>query len=238
MAIESVMDDDALLHVFSFLDWRDLKSVSEVSPRFQNLAENRTLHKSTTLELDVSEYEIDNEFFMFVFRARNIADIKITDKTRSTKKELMFRSLDVTRLLGRLSPIADNIERLRIFATVSESSLGVLQIFQNLRKLKILDYFPVYDELYDQKNRRPCLGYSDYCRLRDTWSLESLVCLSLEGRSWTLMGSLLRKTNKGLFRSLCCYHTDRRDLRVRDITDGNIRVREKCNICNLSCFDG
>merc|ERR1719427_680163 len=114
-------------------------------------------------------------------------------------------------MLGRFSPIADDIANLEIKATVSESCLGVLQ---NLQKLTIQNFFPVFDEYY-QNNRKPCLGYSDYCRMRDTWSLEGLKCLELEGRSWTLMGSLLRKTNKGLFRSLCCYHTDKRDLKVR-----------------------
>ena len=148
--------------------------------------------------MDVSEFEIDDAFLLFIFRVRIISEV-----TKSvTKKNIISKFPDVTQLLGRLSPITDNIGSL-IFATVSESSLGVLQIFQNLRKLKIQDYFPVYDELYGQKTKRLCLGYSDFWRLRDTWSLENLVCLSLEGRSLTLVGSLLRKTNKGLFRSLC-----------------------------------
>ena len=226
-----VLTEDSLLHSLKFLDWRTLSTVSEVSTLFQTLAEDSSLHRQKTLQVDVADAAMDVESLNFVFRVRDISNVEITDLTKATKKNPILRSLDVTRWLGRLSPIADNILDLKIKATVSESCLGLLQIFQNLQKLTIQDYFPVYDEFYDQKSKRPCLGYSDYCRMRDTWSLEALTCLELEGRSWTLMGSLLRKTNKGLFRVLCCYHTDKRDLRVKNNYGGD--VREKCGGCRM-----
>ena len=126
-------------------------------------------------------------------------------------------------------PIADNIEDLEIKATVSESYLSLLQKFKNLKKLRIQNFYSVYDDFYEM-NKKTCLDYLDYCCMRDTWTLERLECLKLEGRSWTLMGSLLKKTKKGLFRSLCCYHTDKRDIRLKDRKTGE--VRGMCGDCD------
>ena len=227
-----LLPKEIILNIFHFLDWRDLKSVSEVSPLFQRLAEVPYLHRNDFLTVDVTEAQNTKSYgyLRYLFKARNIiSKVQITDVTSLTKKNPSEKSLDITRLMGFFSPIADNIVDLDIKATVSESCLGVLQIFQNLKKLRIHNFYPVYDEFYE-KNKKPCLGYSDYCRMRDTWTLEGLKCLKLEGKSWTLMGSLLRKTNKGLFRSLCCYHTDKRDLRLKDRDTGD--VRGMCGDCD------
>merc|ERR1711915_19918 len=225
------LSEESLIHVLKFLDWRHLQKVSSVSALFERLCEDVSLHKDSVIEVDVSETYTIVDCLRYIFKLRNIKKIVISDTHTLTKKNPIAFSPKVTELLGFFSPIADNVLKLEVQATVSEGCLGVLQIFQNLQKLSVQNYFPIFDELYDNKLHKACLGYADYCRLRDSWSLEDLRCLHLSGRSWTLMGSLLRKTNNRQFRKLCCYHTDKGDLRVMSCRDGV--ERNSCGGCSV-----
>merc|ERR550519_1767970 len=225
-----MLTEESIISIFSYLHWRDLKSVSDVSSLFEILVRDSSLHTNKEIQVDATDEENQKfkESLRYVCKIRDITKVKITDIKNITKDNPAEKSILVTRLLGHLSSAADDIEDLEIDATISESCLGVIQIFQNLKKLKIQDFFAKYDEFYE-KNRRPCLGYYDYCRLRDTWSLERLICVKLLGKSWTIMGSLLHKTNKGKFRSMCCYHMDKRDVRLwNQVTGGK---RADCGFC-------
>jgi hypothetical protein len=117
----------------------------------------------------------------------------------------------------------ENITKLEMLITVKEKFLDDLERMTNLELLYVRDYDPIF--------KTTSGGYSGYCDTRDSWSLESLKCLSLMGASWTILGSLKQKTSLGLFSSLCCYHFAIGQFRVQDKKGHLKQICGACTVC-------
>ena len=81
------MQKKTILTIVQFLDWMDLKNVSEVLSLFQRLAEDISLHRDDFIKVDVTEVKNTNsyDYLRYVFKIRNISKVQITDVTSTNK---------------------------------------------------------------------------------------------------------------------------------------------------------
>ena len=131
------LPEEVLLSILSHLPWSSLWSTASTCSQLLRLAEDPTLHTSSSLTLDTSlVLRLDNKAALhFLFPQRRIMHLTITSK------QGLAGPGQLATLVAWCCPIAGQVELLDVRATVTERDLGPIQVFPNLKRLGIKDLY-------------------------------------------------------------------------------------------------
>ena len=178
----------------------------------------------------------------YVLNRRQLAKVEVVESSRRNLHDPQTSMAHILGLFHSQAVTADNLEELVVKVPISEDDFSQIVSFANLRVLRIdnlCTIFPPKPQDADDSvvTAEVAAKVASWRALRDSWTLPRLECLTLLGDAWRLVGGVQLRRGRGDLPSLCCLHTEWRDMSI-SAEYGSLAVggrpERPCSSCNYS----